>query len=269
MVFKNHLIDLKKAQDPKKIWTKKYGEILLKRAKQQLPEMESSKSTAEKVKKSIRSDDRILDIGCGLGHYYISLKKRIDKDFDYYGLDIIDDYITKARKLFQDYPNVNFKKGSIFSLPFKKNSFDIVMCNNFLHNLSSIQKPIGELLRVSNRYTIIRTLVGDRSFRIQEVRNSKWSKTSSVNPVNEFKKDGEPKEFNFFNIYSRDYLKGLIKKYAPNSKINFTLDMNFDPKAIRYSAKKEGKQKNATSIIGNYQVNDYIIMPWTFIEIRK
>ena len=111
------------------------------------------------LKNIILEGDKILDVGCGLGHYYISLKKRVKQEFQYVGIDVTEDYIKKAKIIFKDEENVNFRKGDIFNIPFKNDSFDIVMCNNFFHNLPSIDKPIHELLRVSKRYTIIRTLV--------------------------------------------------------------------------------------------------------------
>ena len=73
-------------------------------------------------------------------------------------MDVIDDYMKRARIIFKDEINVDFKKGDIFNIPFKNKSFDIVMCNNFLHNLPSIDKPIHELMRVSKKYVVIRTL---------------------------------------------------------------------------------------------------------------
>lgn len=77
---------------------KKYRNIFVKRAKGLLPEMESSKAVAKILDKWIRNDDKILDVGCGVGHYYISLKNKIKKNFQYFGLDIKEDYIREAKK---------------------------------------------------------------------------------------------------------------------------------------------------------------------------
>src|SRR5438445_8847554 len=213
-----------------KIWTKSYGNLLSKRAKSELPEMESSKSVSKKIKTICLQHDKILDVGCGVGHYYISLKKRIKLDFEYVGIDVIGEYVKKAKILFKDEKNVKFSKGDIYEIPFQKNSFDIVMCNNFLHNLPSIAKPISELLRVSKKYVLIRTLVGERSFRIQAVRNSKCDVKSKTYPAREFKDNGEPTEYNFLNIYSKDYLKSVILIILPNASIKLVFDIFFNPK---------------------------------------
>lgn len=133
------------------------------------------------------------------------------------------------------------------------------MFNNTLENLPSIDKPIKELLRVTKNYLLLRVLVDDRSFYIKEVIDST------------FTKNGEPKKYFYFNIYSRDYLKKIILKYSPKCKINFKKDLNFNPKAISKSFINDGKKKlfNPTKTIGNLQVNGPILMNWEFIEIKK
>lgn len=237
----------------------KYQKIFAKRAKGTLPEMESSKAVAQILDKWIRNDDKILDVGCGVGHYYVSLKNKIKKNFQYFGLDIKEDYIKEAKKIFKNQSSVHFKKGDIYDLPFKNNFFEIVMFNNTLENLPSIDKPIKELLRVTKNYLLLRVLVDERSFYIKEVIDST------------FTKNGEPKKYFYFNIYSRDYLKKIILKYSPKCKINFKKDLNFNPKAISKSLINDGKKKffNPTKIIGNLQVNGPILMNWEFIKIKK
>ncbi len=69
------------------------------------------------------------------------------------------------------------------------------MFNNTLIAFSNIEKPISELLRVSKKHILIRTVVDERSFYIKEVHDDN------------FLSNGEPKKFNFLNIYSRNYLK--------------------------------------------------------------
>ena len=44
----------------------------------------------------------------------------------------------------------------------------------------------------------------------------------------------------------------------PRSSYRFTIDNSFNPKAIRNSAKTEGKLPNATTVIGKTQINGYI-----------
>ncbi len=239
-------------------WNKEYGEIFSKRARGILPEMESSKAVTKLLSNIMNNDNSILDVGCGVGHYYVSLKK-LKKEIEYYGIDIKTQYIAEAKKIFSGKTNVHFKKGDIYDIPFKKNTFDIVMFINTLENLPSIEKPISELLRVSKKHIILRTLVDERSFYIKEVRDE------------DFSLDGEPKKFNFFNIYSRKYLEKIIHKYCNNCEIKFRKDTDFKISAIQSSLKSDGKKTffNPTKIIDKKQINGPILMNWEFIEIIK
>jgi ubiquinone/menaquinone biosynthesis C-methylase UbiE len=90
-------------------WNKVYGKIFSKRAKGILPEMESSKATSKILSKIIKSKNSILDVGCGVGHYYVSLNKRIKHDFEYFGIDLNSEYIRIAKEIFKNNSNVQFK----------------------------------------------------------------------------------------------------------------------------------------------------------------
>lgn len=238
-------------------WDEKYGEIFSKRAKGILPEMESSKSIRKIIKKIMREYYSILDVGCGVGHYFPPLKK-LKLNFYYYGVDVTKKYIEEAKKIFQKEKNVYFKQGNIFKLPYKSKMFNIVLFVNTLENLPSIEKPIFELLRVSKKYVIIRTLVDDRSFYIKESKNDK------------FFKSGEPKEYGFFNIYSRKYLTETIRKFDSNCRIKFIKDKDYKVSAIQKSSKTDGKKSsNITKIMSGMQVNGPILMNWEFIIIEK
>lgn len=239
-------------------WNKEYCEMFSKRARGILPEMESSKAVTKLLSKIIKDNNSILDVGCGVGHYYISLKK-LKKKIEYYGIDIKTQYISEAKKIFTGKTNVHFKKGNIYDIPFKKNTFDVVMFINTLENLPSIEKPISELLRVTKKHVILRTLVDERSFYIKEVRDESFSL------------DGEPKKFNFFNIYSRKYLEKIIHKHSKNCEIKFRKDTDFSISAIQNSFKLDGKKTffNPTKIIDKKQTNGPILMNWEFIEIIK
>ena len=246
-------------EESTKYWSKEYGDMFSQRARGILPEMESSKAVAKLLSKLVKPNNSILDVACGVGHYYISLKKKIKNNFEYFGIDIKSDYIHEAKKIFKQEKFVNFKKGSIFKIPFDAGKFDVVIFINTLENLSSIEKPISELLRVSKKYILIRTLVDERSFYIKEVRD------------NNFFSNGEPKNFSFLNIYSRKYLEKIIHKHYPNCKIKFRKDVDFKSSAIRSSLKYDGKKSffNPTDIIGNKQANGPILLNWEFIEIFK
>ena len=54
---------------------------------------------------------KLLDVGCGAGHYLKSIKERLNKTVDYIGLDATKYYIDLAKKAF---PVNEFIVGDIF-----------------------------------------------------------------------------------------------------------------------------------------------------------
>ena len=142
------------------------------------------------------------------------------------------------------------------------------MCNNVLLHLPSIEKPLRELIRVTNKTIILRTVVYDYSYKIQLVYNSNWWQGTKVKPVNEFDKQGNPNSFSYFNIHSFDYFNSLVKKINPKLKIKYIKDNFFSRKKIQESIKKE-KRPLATRIINKEQFSGCLMQPHYFVIISK
>ena len=247
---------------------KNNAQVYYKRAIGKSPEMEVSKSMAKIINKIIEKDHKVLDVGCATGHFHRSLKKKIKKNFFYTGCDPYDIFLKLGRKAWKKDKNVNFVKGNIYKLPFKSKSYDIVYSSNVILHLPEISKPLKELLRISKEILILRTVVYDVSYKIQLVHNNKWFKPTNVKPKDEFDKNGNPRSFAYFNIHSFDYLKALLKKLSPKSKIQFIKDNNFSRANISKSSKNE-KRPLATKIIGNEQFSGAIMQPHYFVIINK
>jgi len=262
----------KAGRDAWRVWDDEteYGRLLFKRATGELPEMESSKAVADIVKGLLQPGDRILDVGCGAGHYLKSLRTRIDLPFSYTGVDATVHYIELAREAWQKDRQANFEVGDVFSLPFRDESYEIVLSCNLLHHLPSIQTPLQELVRVCRKHALIRTLVGDRSFRIQEVRSQETYPNSLVEEPEqeEFDDNGEPRQFNFFNIYSKSYFEKLLSGMPNVDSYHIDPDNTFDSASIEADACGDAAP-NATQMYGSWQVNGYILQPWSFVSIAR
>lgn len=247
---------------------KNNANVYYKRAVGLSPEMETSKAIANILKKKVNIGNSILDVGCGSGHYYRSLKNRIKKPFFYTGVDPYKIFLDKAKLAWKNDKNVNFKLGNIYKIPFKKNAFDIsISCNVFIH-LHDVIKPLKEIIRVTKKTVILRTVLYDVSYKIQLVYNNKWWKGTNVKPEDEFDKKGNPRAFSYFNILSFDYLKSSIKKIDPNVKIEIIKDNFFNKNIIMKSIKTE-KRPLATTIVGNEQMSGCIQQPHYFVIITK
>ena len=214
---------------------KNNADVYFKRAIGKYPEMEVSKALSKIVNKTIKNNEKVLDVGCATGHFYRSLKKRIKKNFFYTGCDPYEIFLKLARKAWKNEKNMKFIKANIYKLPFKKKSHDITYCSNV-------------------------------SYKIQLVYNNRWWKYTKTKPIDEFDSKGNPRSFSYFNIHSKDYLVALIKKLAPKSKIKFIKDNKFSKKQIMNSKKNE-KRPLATSIIQGEQFSGCLMQPHFFVVI--
>ena len=96
-------------------------------------------------------DGRFLEVGCAEG-LYIKLFKDLHPKSTVIGLDIAKNYLLKAKSGIY---NGNFIQGDAENLPFKNNSFDVVICSETLEHVIDPKKAFSELVRVSKNYILV------------------------------------------------------------------------------------------------------------------
>lgn len=97
---------------------------------------EMFKSTPFKSKK-------FLEVGCGLGYFS---QKALSKKAQVTGVDVGKNLISICKKKM---PKGKFVLASALDLPFKDNSFDIVLCTEVIEHVEYPEKAINELIRVT------------------------------------------------------------------------------------------------------------------------
>ncbi len=91
--------------------------------------------------------ESILDVGCGRG-FYLKLLSIFPFVKKLTGVEIRADYADKARELTKDDNRIAIVEGSIYELPFKNNSFDLIICSEVLEHLENDMSGLVELNRV-------------------------------------------------------------------------------------------------------------------------
>ncbi|MBI2028478.1 MAG: methyltransferase domain-containing protein [Candidatus Levybacteria bacterium] len=93
----------------------------------------------------------VLDAGCGEGFTMNNLiKNNIGENVE--GIEFSEETITIGKKLF---PDLKIKRGSIYSIPYPNNFFDLVVCTEVLEHLDSPQRALKEILRISTKDVVI------------------------------------------------------------------------------------------------------------------
>jgi 2-polyprenyl-3-methyl-5-hydroxy-6-metoxy-1,4-benzoquinol methylase len=95
----------------------------------------------------------ILDAGCGEGFTMDKLlKEKVTSNIE--GVEYSKEAIALGKKL---YPSLTIRQGSVYNLPYKDRSFDLVICTEVLEHLKDPTKALKEMLRVTKKYLIIST----------------------------------------------------------------------------------------------------------------
>lgn len=103
---------------------------------------------------SLKSGQRVLDVGCGKGFLLYELTKVVP-GLIVQGIDISEYAIKNSKSEIKEFLQVGYAQ----DLPFKDNSFDLVYSITTLHNLYifDLKKAVQEIKRVSknNSYIVV------------------------------------------------------------------------------------------------------------------
>lgn len=107
------------------------------------------KKLLTKLLDTIGHAEKLLEIGCGTGHFTRWLDSM---GLECYGLDLSHLMLREAKKL---WPNGSLLQGESSHLPFKDKSFDVVSFIACLEYMPNIAKVVNEAARVSRKGIII------------------------------------------------------------------------------------------------------------------
>ena len=122
----------------------------------------------------LKGDEKVLDVGCGLGRMTIAVAKQLNKG-KVIGVDIWDKMEIPGNSPENAHANakiegvqdkVEFKTGNVLNLQFSDNFFDLVTSSSVINNLHSKADKMGALREI---YRVLKT--GGKFLMIEPLRN--------------------------------------------------------------------------------------------------
>lgn len=100
---------------------------------------------------------RVLDLGCGDGFPTLEIAQRLGNTSQVIGMDPWTDAIRKAKHKTEimGIPNAEFIEGDAGNMPFEDGSFDLIVSNLLINNLSDRNAVMSECRRVSRANAIV------------------------------------------------------------------------------------------------------------------
>lgn len=156
-----------------------------------------------------KSRTTILEIGCGRGGFCIWTSNKCESVI---GLDIGKKRIKTANKLRKRFlREVGFVVADAQHLPFKKESYDIIVCAETLEHVPDYRKVFNEMVRVTKKYghivvTVPNYINSTRIYRFFEIPSYLAGKKLQPDDLHRFN------IFTVNRLFERKNLKVKIKR---------------------------------------------------------
>jgi SAM-dependent methyltransferase len=128
------------------------------RARDEAEEMTCAAQAVELLAPCLRPGDSVLDVGCGSGYLFHSLRRR-GIEVDYHGIDASPTLVAIGR---EELPAFGFdpERLRVLRVEDMTGAADHVVCMNVLSNIDNFHLPLERLLRVAGRTVILRESLG-------------------------------------------------------------------------------------------------------------
>lgn len=129
------------------------------RARDEVEEMTCAAQGAELLVPLVKPGDTVLDVGCGSGYFYHSLRKRAIPA-EYHGIDATRCLIEIGQA---ELPRFGLPDTRLATLRLEDlgGAVDHVVCINVLSNIDNFHKPLERLLKIARKSVILRESIAD------------------------------------------------------------------------------------------------------------
>ena len=90
----------------------------------------------------------VLEIGCGTGSIWLGRESTVSRCAKLILTDLSEGMLETARKNLGERENMEYQKADIQDLPFRNDTFDVVIANSMLYHVPDIEKGLREVRRV-------------------------------------------------------------------------------------------------------------------------
>jgi len=129
-------------------------ELYARRCRLEAEEMACAAQATELLAPYVSPGDTLLDVGCGSGYFYHSLRKR-NIPAKYYGIDAAPSLIEIGREVLPSY-GLPSDRLQVMRIEDMDGEVDHVVCMNVLSNIDNFHRPLERILSVARKTVILR-----------------------------------------------------------------------------------------------------------------
>lgn len=133
-------------------------ELYTARANDDAEEMTCAAQAAELLAPLVRSGESLLDVGCGSGWFFHSLRRR-GIDVEYWGIDASSTLLDIGRAALPAF-GLPAERLQTVRLDDLRAEVDHVVCMNVLSNIDGYHRPLERLLHAARRSMVLRESLG-------------------------------------------------------------------------------------------------------------
>ena len=172
-------------------------ELYTRRSRLEEAEMTCAAQAAEMLAPLVSPGDTLLDVGCGSGYFYHSVRKR-NIPAEYYGIDAAASLIEIGRTCLPAF-GLPPERLQVVRIEDLVGSVDHVVCMNVLSNIDNFHRPLERILQCAKKVLILRE-------SCKETAEYRYVVDKYLDPGSDLKV--------YVNAYSIREIKDFIESYG-------------------------------------------------------
>jgi len=129
-------------------------ELYARRCRLEAEEMTCHAQAAELLAPQVTPGDTLLDVGCGSGYFFHSLRSR-QIPVEYYGIDAAPSLIEIGRQGMPEF-GLPAERLQVMRIEDLDGEVDFITCINVLSNIDNYHRPLERLLQCAKKMVILR-----------------------------------------------------------------------------------------------------------------